>query len=238
MADGTKGSNSGGTGPQGRPPVGTWKLSPPSLRAGGTRPIPSMPTDTPTSKAALDREAEAKLGGFRGVEARALARLNPPQRAQYAQLIRVLERHPLGRLGLCYLAIRGQLTGGIKSSEGKDLLATLGDLAARPLARGVVREELLDQVVKDLAAPTVIAQTKKGSRAITTTQIRLALRYPAEYARLIGGLASPGGQVKLASGRPWSRVAGTEREDDQEAIPARLLQGALASIRRPGQTRP
>lgn len=205
----------------------------PTSRAPATGPLPTRAPQAPGPS--LDDRANAGLKEFRAAEMVGLAKLPAAQRPLYQQLTQALAGLPQARLGLSYLVVTGQLTGTTRSADGKDLLTTLLDATRAPLVAGIDRMQLLDELIKDVARPTIIAQGARRERAAIAVQLRLATRLPAEYVRLVVGLASPEGRVKLASGTMAFRAPGSEKPGVKDlAIPARLLQGYLARLRPPG----
>lgn len=86
-----------------------------------------------------------------------------------------------------------------------DVMAELSRLSIRPLADGIDRRALIDQVLQDLANPADINQGSRQTCAATVIQTALALDDPAAYLKLVGGLASPEGKATLANGDTVSR---------------------------------
>lgn len=101
-------------------------------------------------------------------------------------------------------------------------------IASGPLAPGLDRRGLLHGVLRELLDPGAVAQSTWNTCAATTVQLWLALREPAEYARLVAGLASPRGAVPLAGG-PWlQRHQQAVRPDASgRSASARLLQASF-----------
>jgi hypothetical protein len=65
----------------------------------------------------------------------------------------------------------------------------------------VDRNTFVTDLVQELATPSAINQGSRGTCAPTAMSINLALNHPAEYARIMGDLASPSGKVTLADGK-------------------------------------
>lgn len=106
----------------------------------------------------------------------------------------------------------------------------LGALASAPLAQGIERGALLDQVAVQLKDPATITQGNKAVCAAAAVQMRLAISAPARYLELVLGLASPQGVVALGGGASLRREADWASADGGRAIPDRLLQPAMMEL--------
>lgn len=156
-----------------------------------------------------DRMALGQMEANRALEKAALQELPAGARQQYEDVARRLEQDPQAGLALQILLLEGKLTHGPRAEDGDDLLTSLHELATHPAAEGIDREALVGDVVQELATPSAIAQKNRGTCTATTLQIKLALERPAEYARLVAGLASPTGEVQMANGDTLRREPGT-----------------------------
>lgn len=179
--------------------------------------------------------ALAQLEANAPLEAAALGRLSPTARAQYeAVKARCLEaKDPVAALALQKLVLSGRLPGDRDLAGGDTTLGHLSALAdeATPLAEGIDRGQLVTDLVQELATPSSIGQGQRGTCAPTTLAIQLALHEPAEYARIVAGLAGPSGEARLAGGQTVSREAGSiEADTTNRAITQRLLGGALMEL--------
>lgn len=129
---------------------------------------------------------------------------------------------------------RPPLVGGPRAIGGGGLLTQLGEIADQHVAEGIDRSQLLSELIRETANPTCINQMGKGTCVATSVSIKLALANPAEYARLIAGLARPEGQVKLANGdtirreHDWNDTTGRSQS-------VRLLQPALMDYGNQGE---
>jgi hypothetical protein len=104
----------------------------------------------------------------------------------------------------------------------------LHDIATGPIAKGIDRNALLSSTIQEANNPGHILQGRRGTCTVTSLNYSLADRSPAEHARLVAGLASPEGKVRMANGDLLERKAGTESDDGSGRTPsARLLQPAL-----------
>ena len=193
--------------------------------------------DTPAQQAEARQQLEANQAG----EQQARDKMTPEQQQQYDQLSKSLEKDPMTRLSLQTLAMEGKLTGGEPSRDGGTLLGELAKMndPANPIAGSINREQLVRSVINETAFPESIAQRDKSTCAPTTVQTMLAQKNPAEYARLVNGLAgtddpsqlAPGqkpGQVIGPDGTPLQRPKGGARFDKSDRSPSsQLLQGAF-----------
>ena len=94
------------------------------------------------------------------------------------------------------------LTGDNTRSQ-TTLLDNLNNMANQPLNGDFTnrRGELMGRVIQETAEPTWrVDQGVTGTCAPTTVQAHLLQHSPSEYARIIGGLASPSRSVQLADG--------------------------------------
>ncbi len=142
-----------------------------------------------------------------------------------------------GRFDLNVLAARN--VGGKpalldRDSTGHTTLDNLDKLASGPLSdefakEGVSRKQLLGSTIQEVGQPGQINQDSKGTCTVTSVSYALSQRNPAEYARLVQGLASPEGQVKLRNGDTLDRN-GTGIAPDtatDRSASERLLQSSL-----------
>jgi hypothetical protein len=176
------------------------------------------------------RQAQAQVAANGALEAEALARMKPADRAQYQAVMKGLETDPIAQLALQRLLFTGALPGKQDAVGQGRLLDHLGALAtgAAPLADGISRGEMLANLVMELAVPTSINQGPRNTCGPTVVLIELAMKDPAEYARLALGLASPAGVVTTRSGLELRREPGTERSDGTErSVTQELLAPAL-----------
>lgn len=157
----------------------------------------------------------------------AYANLTPEQKAKYDEIARALGDDPAARRALALLLVSGALdTKDLQG--GATLLDHLHTLATGPIAEGLDRRKLLSDVVRDIADPSQISQGNYNTCAAATAQRLLAGQSPAEYARLMAGLASPSGEVRLANGdllvRPadWNQSTGDGRD-----LAGRLFQSSM-----------
>jgi hypothetical protein len=180
-------------------------------------------------KTARFQAATQKTQQLKAEEAQVMATLPPPGQAQYSAVSAALAqtKNPVAQLALQQLLFEGTLQ--TTDSHGGTLLANLATLAnpKTPLAPGLDRGTLLSEMVQELAQPSSIDQAQRNTCGATTASIYLANTRPAEYARLVNGLASPGGQVNMVEGS-LQRVADTTTDDHSgRTSTQRLLEPAL-----------
>lgn len=174
--------------------------------------------------------ATEQVGRNAPLEGARLANLSASDRAHYQQVKQALAADPVAQLALQRQLFSGQVPGG-KDAKGQG--TTLDHLAqlANPntaLAAGIDRGALLADTVQELAVPSAIAQQTKNTCGPTTASIYVAMTRPAEYARLVTGLASPEGKVTLADGSTLGRVKDTIADDGSgRSASQRLLEPAL-----------
>lgn len=152
-----------------------------------------------------------QLGRNQGLEEAALGKLSKEQQAQYQDIAKHTEQDPQARLALQVMLVEGKLTGGPKATGGHDLLETLHAVASKPMVKPLDPDTVLSDLIQEVALPSAIAQGPNGTCTATSVQIKLARENPAEYARLVGGLASPEGKVTLANGDEVQRDPGSEK---------------------------
>ncbi|MDB5098658.1 MAG: hypothetical protein JWM80_3079 [Cyanobacteria bacterium RYN_339] len=135
-------------------------------------------------------------------------------------VVALLKNKPLGAAALARwdAATRGRV------------LDSLSAIAQKPLAPGLDRADLLNDLLAELEVPARVTQGLKWTCESASVQILLAERNPAEYARLVAGLASADGKVKLADGAAIARVPDwASKTDAWRSWPSRLLQPAFAT---------
>lgn len=148
------------------------------------------------------KEAKAQVEKNRPLEQAALNTLSPTDRAKYTTVQQQTQKagDPVAELALQTMLLDGKLPGK-KDLKGQgntlDNLATLAG-PCTAMAKGIDQAQLVSQVVKEVATPSSISQEMKNTCGPTTAAIHLAMNNPAEYVRLVTGLASPAGQVELA----------------------------------------
>ncbi|MBO9540236.1 hypothetical protein J7643_06560 [bacterium] len=172
--------------------------------------------------------AKQQLASNAPLEQATLAKLDAAQKVAYEHIKAQTEQDPAARLALQVLLIEGKLIGAPLADDGKTLLQTLDRLASEPIHASLKRGELVSDLLQEIALPSIINQHNKGTCTVSTLQILMALTQPAEYARIVAGLASPQGSVNLANGDAILREPGTETADGtRRTASARLWQASL-----------
>jgi hypothetical protein len=174
-----------------------------------------------------DRQARELIAANGPMEAERLAALGEPQRHQYQVLATALGDRPQARLALQVLLADGKLTGK-PAADGQNLLQTLHGISHQAFTPGVDKTDFLSELVHEIAVPSAINQQDKATCTVASVQMLTATNHPAEYARVVAGLASPGGQVRLQRGDTLTREPGTEADDGSaRSHPSRLWQAAF-----------
>lgn len=151
----------------------------------------------------------------------------------YADTQALLEGDAHAQLAMQLLLLEGTLTAEPLSADGQNLAQTIAGLLEQPLAEGIDRAELVGDLVREIAVPASINQHSDPTCAATAPQIMMAQDAPAEYARLMAGLASESGEVQLANGDTIARedgaIAGVKDngDTDKRAITGRLWQPTM-----------
>lgn len=161
-------------------------------------------------------DAKRLIDQARPLVAERLATFTPAQRAQYEAVARVVGQVAPGAtlaLQTLVLADPPRLPGARPNHDGQDLLGALHALSqpGTRLAAGIDRHELVRHLVREVAEPSAINQRSRGTCATTSLQMIVAMKDPAEFVRLVAGLASPKGAVTLRNGETLERVWGTEK---------------------------
>lgn len=173
----------------------------------------------------IDRVEGSKLTAFQW-DAKALrASLTPSDQAsfdrlsseQQKQLVQVVQSFPEAAAGKVPEEVKLLLRSPHLNSRdlaGGRLLDSLSKLATQKLAPGLSRGTIMKEVLDRIVAPEKINQRNRGTCTVTTLEYLLASKKPAEFARLITGLVSDRGVVKLADGSNLSRDSSGLAEDD------------------------
>jgi hypothetical protein len=121
-----------------------------------------------------------------------------------------------------------------KDKDGRTLLSNLHAMATGKLApaleeQGITRASLLSSVMQEAGQPGEINQSNRGTCTVTAMQYMLCKEDPAEYVRLMRGLTSPGGTVKMRNGDTLKREEDSIAPDSATSRSAseRLFQSAM-----------
>lgn len=188
-----------------------------------TRKIEDDGADVNDDSPARRREAAAETEAHAGAERAALAKLPGEARRQFeAVAAKAGAADPIARRELQQLLLTGR---------AEAVLPGLARLAEQPLAPGVDRGALLTDVIGEIESPDRVNQHQKGTCGATTAQIYLLRKDPAEYVRVVAGLAEPAGKVRLKGGETISRPADWAADNDGgRSTPSRLFQPAAMAL--------
>ena len=193
-----------------------------------TRIIENNPSDVNHPSSSEVARAATALSAHLAAEQAALAKLPAAARTQYQAVQTQILNRPMARRELQKMLLDRRLPGEKDLLDQESVLAQLQRLTIQPLAKDIDREQLVSDAIGEIENPVRIDQHDKGTCGATTAQILLARQHPAEYLRLIGGLASPEGRVTMFGGKHLSRVADWNASNDGgRSIPSRLLQPAF-----------
>ncbi|MDB5100312.1 MAG: hypothetical protein JWM80_4733 [Cyanobacteria bacterium RYN_339] len=128
-------------------------------------------------------------------------------------------------------------TGRIGSKDlrgGKTTLDHLEALATAPLEPAIAaqRLETLGETIMEIAQPGSISQRGRNTCGAAAAQGNLAQESPAEYVRLLVGLASPNGHVETTTGK-WlhrNKKWFLDEHTGDRSVPSRLLQSSFMEV--------
>ena len=119
---------------------------------------------------------------------------------RYGNVKELIAEDPIAQLAWQTLLLTGRLGRNAEPAlDGRPLFDQVVGLLKAPLAPGLDRATLVADLVQELAEPACIAQKYRSTCTVTSMQIMLAADRPAEYARLVAGLATTG-MVRTAGG--------------------------------------
>lgn len=147
-----------------------------------------------------DGVAGAVVAGITG--STAFSSMSGTEKAQVAQVLARLDEAGLRVLGS--MVERAPEALKDVDSAGNTLLSNLATLASQPLHASLVghttTEELLTGVLTDAMNPNRVDQGTATTCTVASMQFELVADEPAEYARLMAGLAGPKGVAKMQGG--------------------------------------
>lgn len=221
-------------------PGGDWETH---IQTRRVERVPLAPTASGRDKLV---ELKQQVRANAPVVAERLQGLKPEERAGYTAIARLVRDKDLFAdlaLQKLLLAEPSALLAPAENHAGETLLQALERLSRpdTPLHDKIDRAELVSHLLREVAMPASINQAHWGTCTVTTIQILTAKEDPAEFVRIVGGLASPEGRVTLRSGQAIQRVAGTESGvpktvalgsgsltlTDDRSIPTRLWANAM-----------
>ncbi|MDB5096853.1 MAG: hypothetical protein JWM80_1274 [Cyanobacteria bacterium RYN_339] len=207
-----------------------------------------------SQRAVDNHDGAADLNALKQVQANeklehdALAKLPPAQQAQYKKLAKDVEDNPQAHMALQVLLLEGKLTGDPKTlkpdGKGQTLLDGLAKVHDGPLDPTLDKKELLGSLLRETAQPTTIKQGSRNTCTVTSLQIMTARSNPAEYVRIVAGMAAPAigkdgkpgatgtaPEVELANGTHMVRQFGSGAEDGTgRSVSARLWQNNMMAF--------
>lgn len=174
---------------------------------------------------------------------RQLAKLTPDQAQMFGDLYQSTRRlekwRGAERFGakqaLERLLINGTLTRK-PDSQGHTLLENLVEMQTDPSIGKTYRRDLMGWTLAHLAFPkqSFNQVPDKGTCAPTVLAYDLALDAPAEFVRLVDGLAGSERAVAMANGELLERAAGTLQNGSRDGSPVeRMLQASFMGFARP-----
>lgn len=183
---------------------------PENFEVGTAGVIVRQPRDVNTSTAELDQAAVRYSNANFALESQHLRHLPREVRDSYARLTQVSmdAGDPMSRVALQLMLFEGRIQGSTA-----DALVALAQLSEAPLS-GLDAATLVADMVQEIQDPAAINQRNHGTCAATTVGIYLARQDPAEYVRVVSGLARDG-KVRLNHGQgpEIRRGPGTEKDD-------------------------
>ncbi|MDX2010506.1 MAG: hypothetical protein SFW67_09965 [Myxococcaceae bacterium] len=189
-------------------------------------------------KSQRSTEAKAQLLDNATLEGDALLGLSPKDRERYQKVKETLltpapgkpHGDPVAALALQTMLLEGKLPGAKALGSKDTLLGGLEKLATQEVGQGIDRQALLADVVQEVCSPSAVSQSTKRTCSVTTAQIQLMRDNPAEYVRLVSGLASPAGEVRTVGGDVLKVQAGALTDSTTRSLSQRLLAPALMEL--------
>lgn len=120
----------------------------------------------------------------------ALAKLPASQASEFKVVHQALGHHKAAQTQLEALLAKHRLK--YADALGHTVLDNLATIATKQLNHSLDRGQLLADVIADVCRPATIEQADHNTCSATSIQAALARSKPAEYARLVAGLATAG----------------------------------------------
>lgn len=172
--------------------------------------------------------AGAVLANLTGTAA--FSALSAEGKAQLATVLARLDEKGLSVMGALLENVPEALAE--QDALGNSLLSSLSQLATQPLNAALTghttTEELLSNVLLDVMNPNRIEQGTATTCTVASMQFELVADEPAEYARLMAGLAGPKGVATMKGGGDLRIGPGDadERARDGRSVSQTLFQSA------------
>lgn len=201
-------------------PGGDWETG---IKTRRIERVPLAPTSSGRDKFV---ELKQQVRANAPLVADRLQSLKPEERAAYTAIAKLVRDRDLFAdlaLQMLLLAEPSALLAPAVNDADETLLQALDRLSRpdTPLHEKIDRAALVSHLLREVAMPASINQAHWGTCTVTTIQILTAKEDPAEFVRIVGGLASPEGRVTLRGGQEIQRVAGTE-----SGVPKTIKSGA------------
>lgn len=211
-----------------------WMGAPKDLPADGIKTIGGQDIQAPDAHNVNDQQALLQVYANRKLQEAALAKLSPEQRQQYEKLEAFFENDPQAHLALQMNLLEGKLTGSKTLKGDQDLLGALSAMSTQKVAPPLSNGQLLAEAVREIACPATIKQRSKNTCSVAALQVTMASTQPAEYVRILSGLAAEGNPGVTLKGDPngkLQRPADLEKDDGsgRTATP-RLWQGSFMAL--------
>ncbi|PZR10794.1 MAG: hypothetical protein DI536_19155 [Archangium gephyra] len=171
--------------------------------------------------------AVAQLSSNRLAEYAAVNQLSKDDRASYLALSRELRRpggDPVAALALQTMLLDGRVT------KSPALLTNLNAMLTQPLTPEIELRILLPELIQEVAVPEAMNQTTKNTCVPTVINMQLAMNDPAEYVRLVSGLATPEGRVTTRGGDALVREPGVFIDGTTRSLPQKLMSPAVMEL--------
>lgn len=172
-------------------------------------------------------DAQRKLDAGKSQEASALSKLSTEDQAAYQKVANRISNDTRARQTLQQMLLDGKLPGEKDPVGGQTLLENLEAISEQSVASGIDQGALVADLVQEIADPSCIDQQLYNTCGATTAQIVIARQNPSEYARIVAGLASPEGQVKIKSGATLKRDPDWSAADGGRTLSSQLIQPAF-----------
>ncbi len=211
-----------------------WMGAPKDLQADGLKTAEGQDIKAPDKNDANDQKALLQVYANRKLQDAALAKLSPEQRQQYEKLEKFFENDPQAHLALQMNLLEGKLTGSKTLKGDQDLLGALSAMSTQKVAAPLTNGQLLAEAVREIASPAAIKQRDKNTCSVAALQVTMASNHPAEYVRILSGLAAEGNPGVTLHGdpnNPLKRPADLEKDDGSgRTATSRLWQGSFMSL--------
>ncbi len=154
--------------------------------------------------------------------------LNNTQKAQLAEVLSTANAEGVKNLGALLEASPSRLLE--TDTRGHTLLENLAGVGKQALNATLYGQttsaEVLSSLLRDIANPNRIDQGTSDTCTVTSMQWELANTNPAEYTRLVAGIAGPSGTAKMQGGGTLRLVAaaGTGQARHERSISSTLFQ--------------